>query len=77
MLKRPLHLLYVIRTAAYINLRVLRILHTQAIASALIMALPALRAFLKVFAAPPYGESNVLVIELRPIQLKEVNQVLA
>ena len=77
MLERPLHLFNVVSASADINLWVLWVLDTKSISCSFIVPLPALRTFLKVLSASPDGQTDILIVELRPVKLQKVNQVLA
>ena len=69
MLEGALHFLNVISAAPDVNLRVLRILHTKAIACPFVMTFPAAMTLLEVLASLPDGQANVFVIELRTVEL--------
>ena len=76
MLEGPLHLLNVVSTAANIDFRVLRVLHTQSVTRPFIVTVPAPGTLLEVLSALSDGEADVLVVELRAVELQEVDEVL-
>ena len=76
-LEGSLHLLNVVGTAADVNLRVLRVLNTQAVSASLIVGVPPSMTLLEVVATLANAQAYVLVIKLSPIELQKVNEVLA
>ena len=75
MLERPLNLLNIVCTTAYINFRILWVLYAKTVSGAFIVTIPTTNAFLEVPATFSYRKTNVFVIELGAIELQEVYQV--